>query len=162
MRIKSLFFRSKWIVQGTPPCQQGYLSLSPAAREGSWSPMEIYLHISMAISSMTKILIIFPHSSILTLFFLKLQQKQDRPLLQDGGPMSMDEENGRTQWAEVKSASVGRYDVSSQYRDIVIFTMDGPRAGFGPFLAVRCAGDDTQSCPVPLEDVMDGVEVMDG
>ena len=76
--------------------------------------------------------------------------------------MSMDEENGRTQWAEVKSASVGRYDVLLQYRDIVIFTTDGPRAGFGPFLAVRCAGDDTQSCPVPLEDVMDGVEVIDG
>ena len=40
--------------------------------------------------------------------------------------------------------------------------MGGPHAGFDPFLAVRCADDDPQSCPVPLEDVMDGVEVMDG
>ena len=36
------------------------------------------------------------------------------------------------------------------------------RAGFGPFLAVRFAGDDRQTSPITLVDVPNGADVMDG
>ena len=62
----------------------------------------------------------------------------------------------------------GRIDLRGPIRRVVAISRyrnfyDGPAAArFRPFSPVRWAGDDTQPCHVPLEDVMDGVEVIDG
>ena len=93
------------IGQGTPPSPPEYPSLSPAGREASWAPMEICFHISIAIITLTKILISFPHTSILTLFFLELQPKTIPP---PGGPRYICLEDEQARWREGESTSVGR------------------------------------------------------